>query len=95
MDKLQAMQVFTRVVDSNSFSGAADALQITRSSVTTIIQNLEAYLKVRLLNRTTRRISLTPEGAAYYARISSFFPSSPCDVAVFTEKALRDGFGYG
>jgi len=68
MDKLQAMQVFTRVVDCNSFSGAADALHMTRSSVTTIIQNLEAYLKVRLLNRTTRRISLTPDGAAYYER---------------------------
>src|SRR5690349_19074682 len=68
MDKLQAMQVFTRVVDCNSFSGAADALHMTRSSVTTIIQNLEAYLNVRLLNRTTRRISLTPDGAAYYER---------------------------
>jgi LysR family transcriptional regulator for bpeEF and oprC len=70
MDKLQAMQVFTRVVDSNSFSGAADSLHMTRSSVTTIIQALEAYLKVRLLNRTTRRISLTPDGAAYYERCS-------------------------
>jgi LysR family transcriptional regulator for bpeEF and oprC len=68
VDKLQAMQVFTRVVDLNSFSGAADALEMTRSSVTTIIQNLEAFLKVRLLNRTTRRISLTPDGAAYYER---------------------------
>lgn len=70
MDKLQAMQVFTRVVDTNSFSGAADSLHMTRSSVTTIIQALEAYLKVRLLNRTTRRISLTPDGAAYYERCS-------------------------
>jgi LysR family transcriptional regulator, regulator for bpeEF and oprC len=70
MDKLQAMQVFTKVVDANSFSGAAHALNMTRSSVTTIIQGLEAYLKVRLLNRTTRRISLTPDGAAYYERCS-------------------------
>ncbi|TDV16585.1 LysR family transcriptional regulator [Paraburkholderia caballeronis] len=68
MDRLQAMQVFTRVVDTNSFSKAAATLRMTRSSVTTIIQNLEAYLKVRLLNRTTRRISLTPDGAAYYER---------------------------
>ncbi|WP_321927713.1 LysR family transcriptional regulator [Paraburkholderia guartelaensis] len=68
MDKLQAMHVFTRVVDFNSFSAAADGLRMTRSSVTTIIQNLESYLKVRLLNRTTRRISLTPDGAAYYER---------------------------
>ncbi len=68
MDKLQAMHVFTRVVDTHSFSGAADSLHMTRSSVTTIIQNLESALKVRLLNRTTRRISLTPDGAAYYER---------------------------
>jgi LysR family transcriptional regulator, regulator for bpeEF and oprC len=68
MDKLHAMQVFIRVVDSNSFSGAADALDVTRSSVTTVIQQLEALLKVRLLNRTTRRISLTDDGAAYYDR---------------------------
>ncbi|QIE26265.1 HTH-type transcriptional regulator PgrR (plasmid) [Caballeronia sp. SBC1] len=70
MDKLQAMRVFTKVVDANSFSGAANTLNMTRSSVTTIIQGLEAYLKVRLLNRTTRRISLTPDGAAYYERCS-------------------------
>jgi LysR family transcriptional regulator for bpeEF and oprC len=68
MNRLQAMQVFTRVVDGNSFSAAASSLNITLSSVTTIIQALEAHLKVRLLNRTTRKISLTPDGAAYYAR---------------------------
>lgn len=68
MDKLQAMQVFVKVVDSKSFSGAAGTLNMTRSSVTTIIQKLESHLKVRLLNRTTRQISLTPDGAAYYER---------------------------
>jgi LysR family transcriptional regulator, regulator for bpeEF and oprC len=68
MDKFLAMQVFTRVVDCNSFSAAADSLQMPRSSVTTTIQNLESHLKVRLLNRTTRRISVTPDGAAYYER---------------------------
>jgi len=66
MDRFQAMQVFTRVVDANSFSRAADHLGLPRATVTTIIQNLEALLQVRLLNRTTRRISLTPDGAAYY-----------------------------
>jgi LysR family transcriptional regulator for bpeEF and oprC len=62
------MQVFTRVVDTNSFSRAADTLNLPRASVTTIIQNLEAHLKVRLLQRTTRRLNLTPDGAAYYER---------------------------
>ncbi|KVZ05358.1 LysR family transcriptional regulator [Burkholderia ubonensis] len=66
MDRIQAMEVFTRVVDANSFTRAADTLTMPRASVTTIIQNLEALLGVRLLHRTTRRLSLTPEGAAYY-----------------------------
>lgn len=68
MDRLQAMQVFTRVVDTNSFTKAAETLDLPRASVTTIIQNLEAHLGVRLMHRTTRRLSLTPDGAAYYER---------------------------
>ncbi len=68
MDRFQAMQVFTRVVDANSFTRAADSLGLPRATVTTIIQGLESLLKVRLLNRTTRRLSLTPDGAAYYER---------------------------
>jgi LysR family transcriptional regulator, regulator for bpeEF and oprC len=68
MDRFQAMQVFTRVVDTNSFSLAADNLGLPRATVTTTIQNLERRLQVRLLNRTTRKLSLTPDGAAYYER---------------------------
>jgi LysR family transcriptional regulator, regulator for bpeEF and oprC len=68
MDRLQAMQVFTRVVDTNSFTRAAETLDLPRASVTTIIQNLEAFLGTRLMHRTTRRLSLTPDGAAYYER---------------------------
>src|SRR5690606_8783377 len=66
LDRFQAMQVFTRVVDANSFTQAADSLGLPRATVTTTIQGLERLLKVRLLNRTTRRLSLTPDGAAYY-----------------------------
>lgn len=68
MDRLQAMLVFTRVVDSGSFSRAADTLDLARASVTVIVQNLETYLKVRLLQRSTRQLSLTPEGAQFYER---------------------------
>lgn len=68
MDRFQAMQVFTRVVEVNSFTQAADSLGMPRATVTTTIQALERRLKVRLLNRTTRKISLTPDGAAYYER---------------------------
>ena len=65
MDKLHAMRVFVRVVEANSFSKAADTLGLPRASVTTTIQNLEASLGVRLLQRTTRKLSLTVDGAAY------------------------------
>ncbi|MGP8435002.1 LysR family transcriptional regulator [Paraburkholderia fungorum] len=68
MDRLQAMKVFTRVVETNSFTRAADSLGLPRASVSVIIQQLETYLKVRLLHRTTRRLNLTPDGAAYYER---------------------------
>lgn len=66
MDRFQAMQVFTRVVEFHSFTRAADSLSLPRTTVTTTIQTLERHLGVRLLNRTTRRVSLTPDGAAYY-----------------------------
>ncbi len=68
MDRFQAMQVFTRVVDVNSFSLAAETLGLPRATVSTTIQNLEKLLHTKLLNRTTRRISLTDDGAAYYDR---------------------------
>lgn len=68
MDRLHAMQVFIKVVDMNSFSRAADAMSIPHASATTVIKNLEAHLHVRLMQRTTRRLSLTPEGAEYYER---------------------------
>lgn len=68
MDRFQAMQVFTRVVEMNSFTQAAESLGMPRATVTTTIQALERHLRVRLLNRTTRKLSLTPDGAAYYER---------------------------
>lgn len=68
MDRFQAMKVFTSVVDANSFTRAADNLGLPRTTVTTTIQALESLLQVRLLNRTTRRLSVTPDGAAYYER---------------------------
>ena len=66
MDRFQAMKVFTRVVETGSFSRAAEALDMPRPSVSVMVQQLEAHLKVRLLQRTTRRLNLTADGAAYY-----------------------------
>lgn len=87
MDRFQAMQVFTRVVDANSFSRAADSLGLPRATVTTIIQNLERLLQVRLLNRSTRRLSLTPDGAAYYERCQCILADVEETEASFREAA--------
>jgi len=68
IDRIQAMRTFIRIVDTNSFTRAAESLGMPRATATTIVQNLEAMLGTALLIRTTRRLSLTPEGAAYYER---------------------------
>jgi LysR family transcriptional regulator for bpeEF and oprC len=68
MDKFQAMEVFVRVVETGGVTRAADSLRIPKATATTLIQRLEANLGVKLLNRTTRRVSVTPDGAAYYER---------------------------
>ncbi|SRR6266581_1789661 len=68
MDRLLAMQVFVRVVEANGFTRAAESLQMPKASVTTLIQQLEGRLGIKLLNRTTRHVSVTADGAAYYER---------------------------
>jgi LysR family transcriptional regulator for bpeEF and oprC len=68
MDTLQAMQVFVRVVETGGVTRAADSLGVPKATATTLIQKLEAHLGVRLLNRTTRRVNVTADGAAYYDR---------------------------
>lgn len=65
MDQIRAMQVFSRVVELGSFTRAADSLNVTKAAVTSSVQQLEAHLRTRLLQRTTRRLSLTDDGAAY------------------------------
>ncbi|SQC68285.1 putative transcriptional regulator [Pseudomonas aeruginosa] len=68
MDRFQAMQAFTRIVELGAFGKAADSLELPRASVTQAIQQLEAHLGVQLLQRTTRQVSLTLDGQAYYER---------------------------
>lgn len=68
MDRIQAMQIFMRIAEAGSFVRAAETLSLPSSTVTSTIKNLEKYLQVRLLNRTTRRVSLTPEGLQYLAQ---------------------------
>ncbi|WAH63867.1 LysR family transcriptional regulator [Xanthomonas hortorum] len=69
MDRFDAMQAFVRVVETGSFTKAAETLHMSRASVTQVVQQLEARLRVTLLNRTTRRVHVTADGAAYYERV--------------------------
>lgn len=69
MDYFTAVKAFIQVVEAGSFVKAAQALSLPRNTVTKHIQSLEAHLRVKLLNRTTRRISLTNDGTAYYERM--------------------------
>ncbi|WP_261163209.1 LysR family transcriptional regulator [Serratia grimesii] len=68
MDRIDAMRLFTRVVEQSSFTQAAQDLGLPRSTVTDAIKQLEARLQVRLLQRTTRHVSPTLDGEAYYQR---------------------------
>ncbi|MBC7992534.1 MAG: LysR family transcriptional regulator [Rhizobacter sp.] len=69
MDRFDAMQAFARVVEAGSFTKAAETLHMSKTSVTQLVQQLEARLRVRLLNRTTRKVQVTADGAAYYERV--------------------------
>lgn len=68
MDTLQGMRVFARVVDSGSFTSAAQALDLSTAQVSRLISDLEAHLQTRLLHRTTRRLALTEAGERYLER---------------------------
>ena len=68
MDAILAMRAFVRVVESGNFTRAAESLALPKGTVTKQIQSLEERVKSQLLNRTTRRVTVTPDGAAYYER---------------------------
>ncbi|WP_350637081.1 LysR family transcriptional regulator, partial [Pseudoalteromonas sp. GW168-MNA-CIBAN-0100] len=68
---IRAMRIFTRIVEMNSFTRAAQALGISRATATRTVQELEAALGMPLLVRTTRALRPTPEGDAYYRRCVS------------------------
>jgi DNA-binding transcriptional LysR family regulator len=69
MNQLQSMRVFVRVADLGSFVRAAGALDLSTAVVTRHVADLEARLGTRLLNRTTRRLSLTESGTTYLERV--------------------------
>jgi len=69
MDRLDTMLAFTRVVELQSFTKAAASLNVPKGTVSAQVCALENRLRVRLLQRTTRHVRVTPDGAAYYERI--------------------------
>lgn len=66
MDKYAALQAFARVVECGSFTKAAASLGATNAAVTRSVQDLEAHLRTKLIHRTTRRLSVTPDGQRLY-----------------------------
>jgi DNA-binding transcriptional LysR family regulator len=69
VDRIDAMEAFVRVVETGSFTRAAETLQASRTRVTQLVQSLETHLRVKLLHRTTRKVNVTADGAAYYERV--------------------------
>jgi DNA-binding transcriptional LysR family regulator len=68
MDQLLAIRVFARVVESGAFTKAADSLQMPLATVSKLVKTLELHIGVKLLQRTTRRVTVTSDGAAYYEK---------------------------
>jgi len=68
MDQLRAMQAFVGVVDTGGFTSAAELLNMPKATLSACVAELETHLKVRLLHRTTRKVTVTADGAAYYER---------------------------
>jgi DNA-binding transcriptional LysR family regulator len=69
MDRLTAIQAFAQVVESGSFAKAAERLGLSTTATSRHVAELETHLQTRLLNRTTRKVSLTESGRAYYERV--------------------------
>ncbi len=68
MDRIVQMRAFARVVETGSFTKAAESMDLPKASLTRLVQALEARLRVQLLTRTTRKVTVTQDGAAYYER---------------------------
>ncbi|WP_341958086.1 LysR family transcriptional regulator [Pseudomonas sp. RC10] len=87
MDRFNAMRAFTRIVDLGGFGKAADSLHMPRASVTILIKQLEAHLGVQLLRRTTRQVTPTPDGQAYYERCVSLLNDLDDTESIFSSSA--------
>jgi DNA-binding transcriptional LysR family regulator len=66
---MAAMRAFTKVVEAGTFTRAAQILDMPKPTLSKLVQGLESHLRTKLLNRTTRRVTVTADGAAYYERV--------------------------
>jgi len=89
MDRLRAFEVFVAVVSRQGFARAAETLDTSPANVTRYIAELEAHLGTRLLNRHSRKLSLTESGAALYERARAILADVDEAVAVSTSASLR------
>jgi DNA-binding transcriptional LysR family regulator len=92
MDRFSAMGAFVRVVEAGSFTKAADGMRLPKATVTRLVQGLERALQVRLLQRTTRSVTVTAEGAAYYERVVALL-SELSDIETATRQTLAKPSG--
>jgi DNA-binding transcriptional LysR family regulator len=88
MDKFLEMQTYAAVVDLGSFVKASDALGMSKPTVSRYVSELEERLGVRLLQRTTRKLSLTEEGRAFYSRCKAVLSDVEAAEAEITSKSL-------
>ncbi len=92
MDQLSAMRAFVRVVETGNFTRAARTLDMSKTTVTNLIQNLEGHLRAKLLNRTTRRVAVTTEGALYYERATQLIADlDDLDGSISTSQSQPSG----
>lgn len=89
MDRLQSMRVLLKVVEQGSFAAAAQALEMSNAVVTRHVADLESHLGTRLLNRTTRRQSLTETGQAYLERVRGILADIDEAEAIATSHSKR------
>jgi DNA-binding transcriptional LysR family regulator len=89
MDKFEAMRVFCTVIEAGGFASAADRMGVSTSAVSRHVAQLEAELNVRLLNRTTRRMSPTEEGFSYFERCTQLLADLEEAEASVSGKARR------
>lgn len=103
VDQLAEMRVFVRAIERGAFAAAAKDLGLTPSAVSKLITRLEARLGVRLVNRTTRRLSLTPEGEVYFStgrRLIGAFDGLEADVSASADRPrglirVNTNFSFG